>query len=334
MRVFSSASSVQSMKKLISIAAFVLFAQSAFASTVVSIAAVVNDQPITSYDIDREVTSTLKEAERKGIVPKESPSEMRVLALNKLIDKKLVEQKIRELDIRISEEEVHQAIEDVKKQNSLTQEALVAALRTQGLTFDDYKTQLKEQLERLRLISIEVRSKIQVGEREMHEYYAANPLKFGAEESFRARHIFIRVPKEAKPDDIKRIMATAVSVHGEAKSGSDFPELAKKYSDDPSAKEGGFLGTFKRGEMLADISDAVSKLKAGDVSELISTPAGFHIIKLEERIPGTPRPYEDVRGEIEETLYKTKSEERFNIWLNDLRKGATIQIKSGTATGG
>ncbi|MBI1922088.1 MAG: peptidylprolyl isomerase [Geobacter sp.] len=321
------------MKKFICIAAFVLFAQNAFASTVVSIAAIVNDEPITSHDIDREVATTLKEAERKGVVPKESAAELRVLALNKLIDKKLVEQKIRELDIRISEEEVHQAIEDVKKQNNLTQEALVAALRTQGLTFDDYKTQLKEQLERLRLISMEVRSKIQVGEREMREYYAANPLKFGAEEAFRARHIFLRVPKDAKPDDIKRIMANAVSVHNEAKSGADFAELAKKNSDDPTAKEGGSLGTFKKGEMLTDISDAVSKLKAGEVSDLISTPAGFHIIKLEERIPGTPRPFEDVRGEIEETLYRIKSEERFNIWLNDLRKGATIQIKSGTATG-
>lgn len=321
------------MKRFISIVAFLLIVQNAAASTIVGIAAVVNGEPITSHDIDREVAASRKEAERKAAAPRETDAELRVLALNKLIDKKLVEQKVRELDIRISEEEVRQSIEDVKKQNNMTQEALVAALRTQGLTFDDYKAQLKEQLERLRLISIEVRSKIQVGEREMREYYAANPQKFGAEESFRARHIFFRIPKDAKPDDIKRIMVNAVSVHNEAKGGTDFADLARKHSDDPSAKEGGTLGTFKKGEMLADFSEAVSRLKPGEVSELVSTPAGFHIIKLEERIPGTPRPFEEVRGEIEDTLYKAKSEERFNSWLNDLRKNATIQIKSGTATG-
>jgi len=102
---------------------------------------------------------------------------MRRTALNRLIDKKLTEQKIKELDIKVSEEEYGQAIEDVKKQNNLTQEPWLLPCR-QGLSFDQYKAQLKEQLERLRLMSQEVRAKVVVGEKEMREYYAANPTMF------------------------------------------------------------------------------------------------------------------------------------------------------------
>lgn len=305
----------------------------AHAALISGIAAVVNDEVITTYDVEREAAALVREAEKKGALDDDARARLRATALNRLIDKKLVEQKIRELDIKVSEEEVRQSIEDVKKQNKLTQEQLVAALRSQGLTFEEYRAQLKEQLERLRLISQEVRAKIQVGEREQREYYEANRARYGGEENFRARHIFLRVPKEAKAEEVKRIMATALEVLNEARSGKEFAELAKKYSDDPSAREGGDLGTFRKGEVLADFAEAVEKMKPGEVSDLISTPAGFHIIKLEERSPGRVKPFEEVKGEIEELLYKAKSEERFSQWVNDLKKGASIEIKQGLGTG-
>lgn len=298
------------------------------AEMVSGIAAIVNDEIITSYDVEKETAILAKEAEKKGPVSAAARGELRSSALNRLIDRKLTEQKIKELDIKVTEEEVRQAIEDVKKQNNLSQEALVAALAGQGLSFDQYRAQLKEQLERLRLMSQEVRAKIQVGEKEMREYYAANPTKYGAEEQFRARHIFFRLGKDATSQDIRRVMMTAANVLFEARSGKDFAELARKNSDDPGAKtDGGDLGTFKKGEMLPEIEATVLKMKPGEISELVVTTAGIHIIKLEERTAGKPKPFEEVKGEIEETLYRKKSEDRFNQWLADLRKGASIEIK-------
>lgn len=298
------------------------------AEMVSGIAAIVNDEIITSYDVEKETAILAKEAEKKGPVSAAARGELRGSALNRLIDRKLTEQKIKELDIKVAEEEVRQAIEDVKKQNNLSQEALVAALAGQGLSFDQYRAQLKEQLERLRLMSQEVRAKIQVGEKEMREYYAANPTKYGAEEQFRARHIFFRLGKDATSQDIRRVMMTAANVLFEARSGKDFAELARKHSDDPGAKtDGGDLGTFKKGEMLPEIEATVLKMKPGEISELVVTTAGIHIIKLEERTAGKPKPFEEVKGEIEETLYRKKSEDRFNQWLADLRKGASIEIK-------
>ncbi|HEX5773579.1 MAG TPA: peptidylprolyl isomerase [Geomobilimonas sp.] len=298
------------------------------AEMVSGIVAIVNDEIITSYEVEKETAILAKEAEKKGPVSAAARGELHGLALNRLIDRKLTEQKIKELDIRVAEEEVRQAIEDVKKQNNLSQEALVAALAGQGLSFDQYKAQLKEQLERLRLMSQEVRAKIQVGEKEMREYYAANPAKYGAEEQFRARHIFFRLGKDANSQDIRRVMMTAANVLFEARSGKDFAELARKHSDDPGAKtDGGDLGTFKKGEMLPEIEATVLKMKPGEISELVVTTAGIHIIKLEERSAGKPKPFEEVKGEIEEALYRKKSEDRFNQWLADLRKGASIEIK-------
>lgn len=302
---------------------------SAPAVVVSRIAAVVNDEVITSFAVEKEKAAILKDAERQQApIDDATRANLDETALNRLIDRKLVEQKIRELDIKISEEEVRQAIEDVKRQNKLSQEALVAALANQGLSFDQYKAQIREQLERLRLVSQEVRAKIQVGEREMREYYEANRGKFGAEDNFRARNIFFRLEEKMPADQVKKVMTTAMTVLHEARSGKDFAELARQYSDDPAArKNGGDLGTFRKGDILPEFEESLIRMQPGEVSDLIYTATGLHIVKLEERTPGTPRPFEQVKGEIEDILYRKKSEDRFNQWVADLRKGAAIEIK-------
>jgi peptidyl-prolyl cis-trans isomerase SurA len=299
------------------------------AEVVNQIVAVVNDEIITSYAVEKEKAAILKEAERQQPPPPpEALVRLDETALNRLIDKKLVEQKVRELDIRVSEEEVRQSIEDVKRQNKLSQEALVSALAGQGLSFDQYKVQIREQLERLRLVSVEVRSKIQVGEREMREYYEANPGRFGGEDNFRARNIFFKLEEKMPADQVKKVMTTALTVLHEARAGKDFAELAKQYSDEPSAKStGGDLGTFRKGDILPEFEESLAKMQPGEVSDLIYVPGGLHIVKLEERFAGTARPFEQVRAEVEDILYRKKSEERFNQWVADLRKGAAIEIR-------
>ena len=297
-----------------------------------AIAAVVNDEIITLYEVNRESLLFIREAEKKSALDDAARRQIRAAALDRLIEKKLVGQKIRELNIKVSEEEIRQAIEDVKKQNNMpNQETLVAALQNQGLSFDMYRAQLQEQLEKLKLISIEVRSKIHVSESEMREYYETQSRqgKFTEEDSFRARHIFFRTNDKAPAEEIKRTMTTALMVLAEAKSGKDFIELAKKYSEDPAAgKDGGNLGQFRKGEMQAELEQAIITMKPGDVSELVYTPVGFHIIKLEERTPGRIKPFESVKAEIEEALYRKKSEERFSQWAKDLRSKASVEIKN------
>jgi peptidyl-prolyl cis-trans isomerase SurA len=319
------------MKQYISIlllAGLLLVPSSGFAKMINAIAAIVNDEIITLYEVNREAEMAIREAEKKSTLDDAARSQIRSTVLDRLVEKKLVEQKIKELNIKVSEEEIRQSIEDVKKQNNMTQEALVSALANQGLSFDQYRVQLQEQLEKLKLVSMEVRAKIQVGESEMREYYEANRAKYTEDETFRARHIFFRINEKAPAEEIKRAMTTALMVLAEAKSGKDFIELAKSYSEDPAArKDGGALGPFKKGEMLPEMEQAIMSLKPGEVSELVYTSAGFHIIKLDERISGKLKPFESVKPEIEETLYRKKSEERFSQWAKEIRSKASIEIK-------
>jgi peptidyl-prolyl cis-trans isomerase SurA len=293
------------------------------------IAAVVNDSIITIYELDREYARAAKDVEKRdGKLSAETAQKLRRDVLDGLIDRKLVRDRIRELNIVISEEEVRQSIEEIKKQNRLSQEALISALASQGLTFDQYKAQMKDQLERLRLMSQEVKSKIQVGESEIQKYYEENPAQFSEEPTYRARHIFLSVPKNASNDIIKKVMLKASDVIAEARSNANFAEMAKKYSDDPGAKEnGGDLGTFKKGDMLPEIESAVITMKPGEVSDIVTTASGFHIIKLEEKNPGKVKPFESVKAAIEDTLYRKKSEDRFKQWAEGLRKGAAVEIK-------
>jgi len=294
-----------------------------------TIAAIVNDEIVTLYEVNREAQPLIRETEKKSAVDTAERTKLRRMALEHLIDKKLLDQKIKELNIKVSDEEVKQAIDDVKRQNNMaSQEVLVSALASQGLTFEQYRTQLQEQIEKLKLVSMEVRAKIQVGETEMREYYETNRAKYSEEDTFQARHIFFRISEKAPADEIKRSMTTALMVLAEAKSGKDFAELAKSYSEDPAArKDGGTLGTFKKGDMMPELEAAIVGMKPGEVSELVYTPSGFHIIKLEERTSGKMKSFENVKSEIEDTLYRKKSEERFNQWAKELRAKASIEMK-------
>ena len=163
---------------------------------------------------------------------------------------------------------------------------------------------------------------------ELEDYYAANQSKYAEEEQFRARHIFIKVDDKAPADQTQQAMTRALELLHDARSGKDFAELARLHSDDPAAKkDGGDLGTFKRGEMLADLEQALLLLKPGEVGELVATPSGLHIVKLEERNSGKVKPFDKVKTEIEDQLYRKKQDERFTQWLKELRAKASIEIK-------
>ncbi len=318
------------MKRALEIYVFsvVLFLSvAASAEQIDRIVAIVNDEPVTLYEVQKEQGNMTKMAGKNPFVPDGDKTPSPEAALNSLINQKLIAMKIKELDIKVTDDEVKQAVEDVKKQNNISQETLVEALKNQGIGYEEYKSQIREQLEKLRLISMEVRSKIQISEKDIRDYYTTNPDKFEKEEIYHARLITLNTPADASEAEKKRIRDSISSIYAEAKSGKNFEDLARKYSQDPSAKDGGDLGAFKRGEMLPEFDNILTKLKPGEISEPFATKSGVHIVKLESRSHGELKPYENVKAEITDLLYKKKSEERFNQWLADLRKNALVEYR-------
>ncbi len=290
------------------------------------IVAIVNEEPVTSFEVEKEQANMTKASEKDpSILDKKAVSSQ--AALNSIINRKLIAMKIKELDIKVSDDEVKQAIEDVKKQNNISQEILVDALKNQGISFEEYRSQIREQLERLRLVSMEVRSKIQITDKDIRDYYNTNPEKFEKEEIYHARLITLNVPADASESEKKRLRDSISSIYAEAKSGKNFEELARKYSQDPSAKDGGDLGAFKKGDMLPEFDNVLAKIKPGEISEPFATQSGLHIVKLESRSHGELQPFDKVKGDIADLLFKKKSEERFNQWLADLRKNAAVEIR-------
>lgn len=302
------------------------------AQPVNGIAAIVNDDIITFREVLREAQPVILDAQKKGLVDDKTRHDLRLTVRDRLIEKLLTDQKVKELGIKIGDDEIRQAIDDVKRQNNnMSQSQLETALKAQGFTMAQYEAQIREQLERLRLVSMEVRAKVHVTDKEAEEYYQTHRDKYAEDELFKARHIFIRVDEKAPAEEIRQAMQKALAVLFEARQGKDFVALAKEYSDDPAAKtDGGDLGTFKRGEMLADLEKAILPLKPGEVGELVSTPSGLHIVKLEERKSGTFKPFDTVKADIRELLYRTRQDERFTTWMKELRAKASIIIKDGS----
>ncbi len=302
------------------------------AKRVSGIAAIVNDDIITFRELLRESQPVIQNAEKKGLLDDKGRRELRAMVLERLIEKLLTEQKVKEIGIKIGDDEIRQSVEDVKRQNNnMSQSQLEAALKAQGYTMAQYEQQIREQLERLRLVSIEVRSKVQVTDKEAEEYYQTHLDKYAEDEIFKARHIFIKIDEKAPADQIQEAMKKALIVLHEARQGKDFIELAKQYSDDPAAKkDGGDLGSFKRGEMLPDLEKAVIPLKPGEIAELVSTPSGLHIVKLEERSSNKHKPFETVKADIREMLYRQKQDERFTSWMKELRSKASVVIKDSS----
>lgn len=293
------------------------------------IAAIVNDDIITFHEVRREAQPVIAESERKGLLDDKARSNLRKTVLDRMIEKRLTDQKVKQLGIKITDEEVRQAIDDVKRQNNnMSDQQLADALKRQGYTLEQYERQIREQLERLRLVNMEVRSKAYVSPKEVEEYYATHQNQYTEDEQFKARHIFIKIDAKAPPAEAQKAMAKALDILYQARSGKDFAELARKYSDDPAAKQdGGDLGTFKRGEMLPELEKALLPLKPGEVGDLVSTPSGLHIVKLEQHISGKIKPFDKVKAEIEDQLYRRKQDERFAQWMKDLRAKASVEIK-------
>jgi parvulin-like peptidyl-prolyl isomerase len=140
-------------------------------------------------------------------------------------------------------------------------------------------------------------------------------------------HIVLKVPPDASAEEVEAVRQRADQIYDELKGGADFPETARKYSEDASADSGGSLGTFKQGEMLDVLDKEVANLQPGQFSHPVRSDAGFHIVRLDERQGASHPALDTLADEIKEKLYNAALEERYNRWLReDLRKRHHVEI--------
>ena len=205
----------------------------------------------------------------------------------------------------------------------------------------DKRPEIKGQLEMItnnflafQYLQKEVISKIKVTEKEAKAYYDKNPDLFKSPEQVKARHILIQVPKEASEEDKKKLKEKADEVLKKVKAGEDFTKLAAEYSDDPGTKsKGGELGFFSKGSMVPAFEQAAFSLKPGEVSELVETEFGFHVIKVDEKKEAVSEPFDTIKEKVTQQVLREKQEAKVTEFVEQALKKAKVSMNPAALTG-
>jgi peptidyl-prolyl cis-trans isomerase SurA len=218
--------------------------------------------------------------------------------LERLVVDKAQLQMARETGIRVDEVQLDRAVQRIAEQNRMTLAEFRSALERDGVPFPAYREDLREQIILSRLREREVSDRIQVSDGEIDLYLAES--KSPAERvEFNLAHILVRIPEQASPDRVDAARGRAEKAMVEARGGGDFGRIAASYSDAPDALQGGALG-WRAQDRLPDLFvSALSKMKPGDISEVLRSPAGFHVVKLVERRGAGGAP--DPSGSLQQT---------------------------------
>src|SRR5438093_11109977 len=292
------------------------------------IAAIVNDDIITITEVRETMLPETEQLSRQysGLTLDQQVKASFKRTLTGLVDVQLQLARARHLNLRVSEEDVKQQIEALKKQNDVADEQVLQVLKTRGLTLEAYKKQVAESLLITKVVNAEVRSRLTVLDTELQEAYRAKQQQYQVAGGQTVSHILFLFPPYLTVQDEQRLRAKAEAVLQQLRNGGEFTALARQYSDGPSAETGGLLGTFRPGELLPGFEEAAAQLKPGEISDVVRTRIGFHIIRLEARQAAGMRPFEEVQEEIKSDILRDKTERKYQEWLESLRQQAYIKI--------
>lgn len=280
------------------------------AETISRIAAVVNDEIITTRQLDQRVEAQPREA----AMPREQ-------VLQNMITDILIEQRAAEIGIGVSEEDIDRAVQDVEQQNSITTDQLEQALVAQGMSMREYREQLRNQILRFKLTGIEVKSKADVTRREIRSYYEAHADDFRRPAQIRLSRISIPLGAEGSETytEAEKVRKDLVSGRAVDEILADWPESM--------GMDGGDMGYFKPGELSPMFNEALDGLEAGEVTDILQNGDVLHVLRVEESTPGRTAPLEEVEGEIADQLRSEKMEEKLEEWRTELRENAYIEVR-------
>ncbi len=262
-----------------------------------SVAAIVNGQAVTCYEVD-EAKKALKAQMKKegGSLP--SAKVLHERALESRVLRKLQYQEAAKLEIRISDEEIEAAIKDVEQRNKLQPGQLREVLKQQGIDMEVYRETLEDQLLNSRLVNIAVRSKLNVSEEAIREYYRKHMKNPKPVREIRISQLFISVPASAEREQVEEKRKLAESYRRQLKAGADFSRLVALKSDAPDPARGGDMGWISPGAVSGAFAQ-VFKLKVGGYSDVIRSSGGFHILKVTDdrvTVPQSTKAYDEVHA--------------------------------------
>jgi peptidyl-prolyl cis-trans isomerase SurA len=291
------------------------------------VVAVVNNDVITLYELNNRIK------EMTGVTPDELKlkseamyHDARQKILELLIDEKIAQAKIKELRIQVSERQVDNYVEKMKRDNQWTQEDLVAGLEKEGLSYEKYRERIKRDIERAQLIEYEVRSKIIIREEAIQKYYEEQKGTFGVAEKVQLAGIFLMRRNLKSEEEMRELYKKAQEISAKLKAGADFTQMARSHSEGPGAKEGGDLGQFTVDHLEPGLKSVVEALPEGGISDPLVRPNGIQIIKVTKKQTGKIRSLEEMKEAIYGILYQEEVNRRYQNWIKELRENAYTRV--------
>jgi peptidyl-prolyl cis-trans isomerase C len=289
-------------------------------------AAVVNGVVISQEEYAKELGFYLQRFSRQGVqLSKEQMTKLKNDVLENLIEREILYQESQKSGIKIDKNKIDEQLSVIKKRFPSEKE-YKNALSTMKISEDNIKNQIKRKLAINKLIDTKIAQKVVVTDEESKAFYNANPNLFKQPEQVKAGHILIKV--EAGADEQKKTEALKKikEVQKKLKGGQDFAMLAKEYSeDDTSSAKGGDLGYFTHGQMVKPFADAAFGMKPNEVSEIVKTQFGYHLIKVYDKKPEKILAYGEIKDMLTEHMRKEKTEKEAAKYIAELMKDAKIE---------
>ena len=286
------------------------------------IVAQVNDEIITLSDLDQSIQYMRANPQTRSQFQDNEATRRQMLDL--LIDRKLAKEEANRLGITIPENDLANALEQIKKRNNLPDdEALIQALAKQGMSLDQLRQQLTEQMQQERLIQYAVKGKVRISEDKIRQYYDQYYRQGGSQVHLKL--IVLPYPPGATQAQKAETRALAEKILQECRQGASFENLARQYSKGPNPTQGGDLGYVDRADIDPNIYALIDRLRPGEYAP-IEAPQGFQLFKLVDRRTGRSQSFEEARPEIENILMREEMAKKFSEWLKTLRAKAHIKI--------
>ncbi len=280
----------------------------------------VNGDPVYASDVSLMMRD-IQARQRGQKIPEQQLVEM---GTGRVIERKLLAQEATKRGIKPNDQRIEANLAQIVKQAG-GREALDGFLATGGTDYAALKQIVTESDLAQSLIETQIQPTINVTEDDITKFYNDNPDMFKTDEQVRARHILFKVPQDADEATAKAARDKAVEARKRALAGEDFAKLAQELSEGPSASKGGDLGFFTHDQMVPAFADAAFALQPGQISDVVRTRFGFHVIKVEDRKPAGTRTLDEVHDRLKAVIAQGKVGDAVEKLLDELRKSASIK---------
>ena len=300
-----------------------------FAEVVDRIVAIVNDEVISLYELNQAMQPYIEQVQNSRYpedVERQLMYEVRGKILNEMINEKLADQELKRQNISVSDKEVDNGIERIKESRAITDEELRKALVTQGITYEEYRQQIKQQIQRAKLVNREVRSKIVITDQDIKEYYDQHPEEYAHEKKYHLRNFYIRLSSFATDADRREALRQMKIVRAELTAGKSVDELTKSALQPEALVESDDMGLFKIEDLSPQLRETIRDMKPGDITPVIEAPFGYQVLMVEDILDTAGKTQAEAAAEIEDKLFNQIVDQKYQSWLQDLKDHAHIKI--------